>query len=173
MKTPMKTDFEKDSGKNSYLTFRLEEEQYAVHVNNVLNILELPNITKIPDTPDYMRGVINLRGTVLPLIDTRIKLNMGSTEYTDNTCIVVMETGKNGEKIYFGSLVDQVESVHKISEDEIKSPSDLGNIYKSRFITGIAEKDSDFILVLDIDKMFDSDEMESLKENTELNSEQI
>ncbi len=74
----------------SYLTFKIGEEEYGAHVSKVLNILELQKITKVPKAPDYMKGVINLRGMVLPVIDTRVKLHMSPTEYTDNTCIVVI-----------------------------------------------------------------------------------
>ena len=81
---------------DSYLTFKLGEETFGANVSKVLNILEMTKITKVPKSPGYMKGVINLRGSVLPLIDTRIKFDMPETEYTANTCILVLDIDMNG-----------------------------------------------------------------------------
>lgn len=164
----MQNSKQEKSHQRSFLTFKLGEEEYAVHVQNVLNILEFTKITLVPEAPDYMKGVINLRGDVLPVIDTRVKLGLSPFKYTDNTCIVVIEINQNGEKIYFGSLVDKVEAVHEISKEEVKSPTDGENIYKSRFIKGITSRNGTFIMLLDVEKLFDKAEIPALDENTEL-----
>ncbi|MFP4041520.1 MAG: chemotaxis protein CheW [Bacteroidales bacterium] len=163
----MKTQQKADTKQNSWFTFKLGDEEFGVHVQNVLNILELTSITKVPKAPEYMTGVINLRGTVLPVIDTRLKLGMTSTEYTDNTCIVVMEIESNGEKIYFGGLVDKVEAVHEISPEEIKTPTDHGNIYNSMFIEGIVERNDRFIMLLSLGKIFKNNELKTLQRKME------
>jgi purine-binding chemotaxis protein CheW len=95
---------EKETESNSYLTFKLGEEEFGVHVSQVLNILEMTRITGVPKTPDYMKGVINLRGMVLPVIDTRIKFGMPETEYTSNTCIIVMDLDLDGDTVHIGAI---------------------------------------------------------------------
>jgi purine-binding chemotaxis protein CheW len=89
---------------NSYLSFKLGGETFAANVGKILNILEMTEITKVPKAPDYMKGVINLRGTVLPVVDTRIKFGMPPAEYTNNTCILVMEVEVDGEQVQVGDL---------------------------------------------------------------------
>lgn len=149
---------------NSFLSFNLGEEEFAAHVGKVLNILEMTKITEVPKSPEYMKGVINLRGTVLPVVDTRIKFGMTPTEYTANTCIVVMEVNIEGEEIQVGALVDSVEAVLEISDNQIQPPPGLGSKYKSEFIYGMAKVDEKFIMLLDMDKVFSSDEVILVKE---------
>jgi len=149
---------------NSYLTFKIGDEEFGAHVSKVLNILELQKITKVPKAPDYMKGVINLRGMVLPVIDTRVKLGMSPTEFTDNTCIVVMDLKVDDEIIHLGAIVDSVSAVHEIDEHEIDSAPSIGDTYKSEFITGVVKVNDSFIMLLDLIKLFTTDELESLKE---------
>lgn len=151
---------------NSYLSFSLGDEVFAANVGKVLNILEMTKITEVPKAPDYMKGVINLRGTVLPVVDTRIKFGMKPTEYTTNTCIVVMEVEMEGENIQVGALVDSVQAVLEIEDSEIKPPPSIGSKYKSEFINGMVKADDEFIMLLDMEKVFSSDEIISLKEKT-------
>ena len=150
---------------NSYLTFKIGEEEFGAHVSKVLNILELQKITEIPKAPDYMKGVINLRGMVLPVIDTRIKFDMEPTEITDDTCIVVMDLKMDDELIHIGALVDSVVAVHEIDESQIDETPSIGNTYKSEFITGVAKIDENFIMILDLIKLFTSDELSDLKKS--------
>lgn len=149
---------------NSFLSFNLGEEEFATHVGKVLNILEMTKITEVPKSPEYMKGVINLRGTVLPVIDTRIKFGMTPTEYTTNTCIVVMEVDIDGEEVQVGALVDSVQAVHEISDKQIQSPPGIGSKYKSDFIYGMVKVDEKFIMLLDMDKVFSADEVIIVKE---------
>ncbi len=151
---------------NSYLSFNLGEEQFAAHVGKVLNILEMTKITEVPKAPEYMKGVINLRGTVLPVVDTRIKFGMTPTEYTTNTCIVVMEVDMEGDIVQVGALVDSVQAVLEIEESQIQPPPSIGSKYKSEFIYGMAKVDDRFIMLLDMEKVFSSDEIIQVKEKT-------
>ena len=132
---------EKKEESNSYLTFKLGDEVFGAHVSQVLNILEMTKITGVPKAPDYMKGVINLRGMVLPVIDTRIKFGLPETDYTNNTCIVVMDLELDGDTVHIGSIVDEVVSVIEIEEDQIEPPPSLGNQYRSEFIYGMAKED--------------------------------
>ncbi|HKL38924.1 MAG TPA: chemotaxis protein CheW [Bacteroidales bacterium] len=152
---------------NSYLTFKLGEEEFAAHVSKVLSIMEMVKITKVPKSPEYMQGVINLRGQVLPVVDTRIKFGMAPTEFTANTCIVVMEVEVNGEYVQVGTLVDSVQEVLEISEDQIQPPPSIGNKYKSEFISGMAKLDEHFIMMLDMDHVFSAEEMLNVQSSAE------
>lgn len=149
---------------NSYLSFRLGNEEFASHVNKVLNILEMTKITEVPKVPFYMKGIINLRGMVLPVIDTRLKFGMSETEYTDKTCIIVMELMFEGETVFIGALVDEVKAVLEIEESEIQPPPNIGNQYRSEFITGIVNVNNDFVMILDMDQLFSSEELIDLKD---------
>lgn len=159
-------DKEQLSKIDSYLSFKLGDEEFAAHVGKVLNILEMTKITEVPKSPDYMKGVINLRGTVLPVVDTRIKFGMTATEYTPNTCIVVMEVEMEGDTVQVGALVDAVQAVLELDEAQIQPPPSIGSKYKSEFIYGMAKVDERFIMLLDMDKVFSADEIVNVKEKT-------
>jgi len=152
---------------NSYLSFKLGDDEFAAHVSKVLNILEMIKITPVPRSPEYMKGVVNLRGAVLPIIDTRIKFGMTPTEYTQNTCIVVMDILMDKDTIQLGALVDSVVSVIEIENDQIQPPPSLGSKYKSEFILGVAKIEEHFIMILDMDKVFSSDELIMVMESTD------
>lgn len=159
------------SSKNSsgsYLSFKLGNESFAVHVNDVLNILEMTKITSVPKAPKYLKGVINLRGMVLPVVDARLKFNMEEIDYTTNTCIVVMDLEYNHELVHVGFIVDQVLEVLELDENQIEPAPSLGNNYKAEFITGMAKVNEDFVMLLNMAKIFSLDEINMLqRENTE------
>lgn len=152
---------------NSYLSFKLDAEVFAAHVSKVLNILELVRITKVPKSPEYMKGVINLRGSVLPVIDTRIKFGMTATEFTQNTCIIVMTIDMDGDNINIGALVDSVQEVLEIEKNMILPSPSIGSKYQSKFIDGMMKVNDQFIMLLDVDKVFSSDDLILLKETTQ------
>lgn len=161
-------DLELNNNLNSYLSFKLGEETFAANVSKVLEILELSKITKVPKSPDYLRGVINLRGSVLPVIDTRIKFNLPVTPDTVNTCIIVLNLLMEDEEINVGALVDSVQEVLELDEGDIKPPPKIGSKFKSDFIHGMTKIDEDFVMILDINRVFTTDEIVDLKEiNTE------
>lgn len=149
----------------SYLTFKLEEEVFAANVSKVLNILELSKITKVPKSPRFMKGVINLRGSVLPLIDTRLKFEMEETEYTTNTCILVLDIDMSGESVHVGAIVDSVQEVVEFDESHIQPAPSIGTKYKSEFIEGMAKKNDSFIMILNMDLVFSTEELSLLKES--------
>jgi purine-binding chemotaxis protein CheW len=155
---------EKKSKINSYLTFKLGDEYFAASVSKVLNILEMTKVTKVPKAPTYMKGVINLRGSVLPLVDTRIKFDMSETEFTTNTCILVLDINLSGESVHVGALVDSVQEVLEIDDINIQPPPSIGTRYKSEFIDGVVKVDEDFVMILNMDLIFSTDELSVLKE---------
>jgi len=151
---------------NSYLTFKLGDEIFGANVAKILNILEMTKITKVPKSPPFMKGVINLRGAVLPLIDTRVKFDMGETEYTTNTCILVLDIDLNGESVHVGALVDAVQEVIEIDEVQIQPPPSIGSKYKSEFIEGMAKITDEFIMLLNMDLIFSTSELSLLRESS-------
>jgi purine-binding chemotaxis protein CheW len=137
-----------------YLTFQLREEDFALDVSNVREILEFNSVTKVPRTPDYMRGVINLRGSVVPVLDMRLKFGMSITEKTVDTCIIVVEVLIEGEHTIIGALVDSVQEVFSLEPDQIEPVPTIGTQLNTEFIKGMGKKDDRFIIILDIDKVF-------------------
>jgi len=144
---------------NSYLTFKIDEEIFSANVSKVLSILELSKITKIPRTPEFIRGVINLRGAVLPIVDLRIKFGLTPTEFTSNTCILVLEISIESASVKIGALVDSVQEVLEIEDKDIMPPPNLGAKYSSEFIEGMFKMEDSFIMLLNMDMIFTHDEL--------------
>lgn len=149
---------------NSYLSFRLGEEIFALPVQKVRKILEMTEITTVPKSPDYMRGVINLRGNVLPVVDTRIKFGMSPLEKTKTTCILVIEAEIDGHNVRAGMLVDAVQSVLKIEENEILPPPSMGSKFRVDFITGMTKVNEKFFMILDIDLVLSSTDLLNIED---------
>lgn len=156
----------------SYLSFKLGKETFASNVSKVLNILEMPQITEVPKTPEYMVGVMNLRGTVLPVVDTRTKFGMTPTEITSNTCVLVLEVESKDSMLQIGAMVDSVDEVLEIEAHEIKESPTIGTKYNTDFILGMVQQDESFIMILDMDKVFTTDEIISLQ-NIDIEEESI
>jgi len=150
----------------SYLTFKLGDEKFGVYVGQVLNILEMNPITRIPKSPDYMKGVINLRGKVLPVIDARLKFGLKETEYTNHTCIIVMDLEMDGKTIEIGTIVDEVLSVVEIETSQVEPPPGIGTKFNSDFIYGMAKVEEEFIMLIDMQQVMSSEEMTNLVENS-------
>jgi purine-binding chemotaxis protein CheW len=142
-----------------YLTFKLADETFALDVAKVREILEQSNITKVPQTPEFMRGVINLRGSVVPVIDMRLKFGMTATEQTVNTCIIVAEVEMSDETIVLGALADSVQEVIEMEPEQIEAAPHIGTRLNTDFIKGMGKHDGRFIMILDIDKVFTSEEL--------------
>lgn len=153
----------KDNKNIAYLSFRLGEEVFALNVGKVHKILEMTSITEVPRSPGYMKGVINLRGKVLPVIDTRIKFGMSPTEETKTTCLLVIDAEISEETVMVSMLVDAVQAVLKIEDKEILPPPSIGNKYKSDFISGMAKINDTFVMVLNIDAVLTSDDLLNIK----------
>ena len=145
-----------------YLTFMLGDEQYAVNVKNVREILELANITQIPCTYEFMRGVINLRGSVVPVIDMRLKFDMAATEKTIDTCIIVIETKIEDDLIVIGALADSVLEVIDLDQNQIEPPPGIGTKIDINFILGVGKYEDEFIIILDMAKVFSEKDISEL-----------
>lgn len=160
-------DVEINKRQNSYLSFMLGEEIFASNVSKVLNILELVRITEIPQSPPYIKGVMNLRGEVLPVIDTRIKFGMSPTVLGKDTCILVMEIDMDGNELKVGALVDNVVEVMEIPESELLPSPTIGENYKIDFLDSMAKYKDQFIMILDVDKVLTSSEIIDIKSSSE------
>ena len=147
-----------------YLSFKIGEELFAVDVAKVREVLEIMAITKIPRSPEFMKGVINVRGSVVPVVDLRIKFGMAEAENTIDTCIVVMELEIETETIVLGAKVDAVEEVVDLNSDQIEPPPKLGTSLKTEFIKGIGKREEKFVILLDIDRMFSTEELAMVQE---------
>lgn len=152
---------------NSFLTFRLGDELFAANVSKVLEILEIPKITKVPRSPAFMRGVVNLRGNVLPVIDTRTKFGLPQVDDTVNSCILVLSIALDGKEVMLGAIVDEVQEVMEIDFASIQAVPTVGVKYKTEFIEGMVKLQEQFIMVLNLDLVFTSDEVHLLEGLTE------
>jgi len=146
-----------------YLTFKLDSEVFALDVATVREVLDFTSITKIPRTPDFMRGVINLRGSVVPVVDLRLCFGMSATEKTVNTCIVVVEVCLEGESNIMGALADSVEEVIDLEPEQIQPAPRIGASIKTDFIRGMGKRDADFLMILDIDRVFSAEQLAGVR----------
>ena len=147
-----------------YLTYKLEDEIFAVDVSKVREILDFTPATKVPGTPEFMRGVINVRGNVVPVVDMRLKFGLTKTEKTVDTCIVVMEIIVDEDTTVLGALVDSVQEVFEIEASQIEPPPRMGTRWRTEFIKGIGKRNDELIIILDIDKVFSSGELGAIQE---------
>ncbi len=156
---------DKDTTTQTYLSFRLAEEVFAINVFKVINILEMSPITRIPKSPEYMKGVLNLRGTVLPVIDLRIKFGLPAKEATVDTGIIVLNIDVNDDPVQVGIMVDAVKEVLELRNDEISPAPTIGTKYNSGIIEGMWRHEDKFTMILDINRIFSTDEVIDFKEH--------
>lgn len=142
-----------------YLTFKLKDEVFALDISKVREVMDFTTVTKVPQTPDFMLGVINLRGSVVPVVDMRLKFGMTRTEKSVNTCIIIVEIELDGETTVLGALADSVQEVMDLDPDQIEPPPRIGTRLKTKFIKGMGKRDNQFIIILDIDKVFTAEEL--------------
>jgi purine-binding chemotaxis protein CheW len=142
-----------------YLTFRLDQEIFALDITKVREVLDLTTLTKVPRTPDFMRGVINLRGSVVPVVDLRLKFGMTPTERTVNTCIIIAEVSVDNDTVVLGALADSVQEVIDLDASSIAPPPRIGTKLRTEFIKGMGRQQDRFIIILDIDRVFSTDEL--------------
>ncbi|AAR34014.1 chemotaxis protein CheW [Geobacter sulfurreducens] len=145
-----------------YLTFTLAGEVFAVDVAKVREILEWSSITKVPQTPEFMRGVINLRGSVVPVIDLRQKFGMPETERSINTCIIVVEVETGAETLVLGMLADSVQEVFELESGNIEPAPRIGTKLDTSFLKGMGKHGDAFLIILDIDRVFGGDDLAGL-----------
>jgi len=146
-----------------YLTFHLSDEQYGLNVLQVREVLEIPRITRVPRMPPFMKGVINIRGSVIPVLDLRSKLGMEEAERTVHSRVIIIEVQAQEETINLGILVDSVQEVLEIPKNDISPAPQIGTKIDAYFIQGIAKIDQDFVIVIDLDKIFENNEIASLQ----------
>jgi purine-binding chemotaxis protein CheW len=148
----------------SYLTFKIGKESFAANVENIQNIIEYSELTQVPEMPPFIIGVTNLRGEVLPVVDSRIKLGIPVSQVTTNTCIIVMELTIDGIHTKAGMLVDEVSEVLEIADNNIKEPPTIGMKFKTDTIPGIFSAGDKFVMLLDVHKVVASEELLSIQE---------
>lgn len=150
------------SATGQYLTFKLDEEYFTVNVHNVREILEYIKITKMPEAPPFMRGIINVRGSVIPVIDLRLKFGMEETVPRPTTRIIVLEIERENGNLIIGALADSVKEVIELTAEQVEPPPDTGTRWKKEYIIGVGKYNDEFIMLLDIGKLFSREELTSL-----------
>jgi purine-binding chemotaxis protein CheW len=150
-----------------YLTFKLANEVFALDIGKVREVLDFTAVTGIPGTPDFMRGVINLRGSVVPVVDMRLKFGMPATCQGVNTCIIIVEITVDGETTVVGAMADAVQEVLDLDTDRIEPPPRIGTRLNINFIRGMGKYDDQFIIILDIDKIFSLSELTAVMDMEE------
>lgn len=147
-----------------FLTFTLDQELFAVNIGKVREVIEFAGVTKVPRTPSYMRGVINLRGSVVPVMDLKDKFGMGRTEKGINTCVVITEVQVGDEQVVLGALADSVQEVFDLEAGQIEPPPSIGTRIDTTFIRGMGKKGEAFVIILDVDQVFSAAEIPSTTE---------
>jgi purine-binding chemotaxis protein CheW len=150
-----------------YLTFTLAEDIFAIDVTMAREILDVCDVTRVPQTPDYMLGVINLRGSVVPVIDMRLKFGMDHVERTRDSCIVVVEVDVDGESVVVGALADSVREVLDLEPSQIEPPPRIGTRLNTDFIKGMGNLDDRFVIILDINRVFSAEELALVQDLTD------
>ena len=145
-----------------YLTFTLAEEEYGIGILKIKEIIGMMPITSVPQTPEFVKGVINLRGKVIPVLDLRLRFGMEEIDYTDRTCIIVVEIEGYSGDVVIGIVVDSVSEVLNIKAQEIEDTPTFGAKLNTDFILGMAKIDGGVKILLDIDRVLTDEEMEIL-----------
>ena len=155
-------ELEEDTLRDKYLTFTLGEEVYGIDIRVVIEIIGIQRITKVPEVPEYVRGIINLRGKIIPVVDMRLRFRQQYREYTDRTCIVVVEI--NG--VLIGLIVDAVSEVLDIREENVVPPPEL-KASQNKYIRGIGKLESGVVMLLDWEKLFSEEDQEMMGNSVE------
>jgi purine-binding chemotaxis protein CheW len=146
-----------------YLTFTLADEEYGIGILKIKEIIGMMPVTTVPQTPKFVKGVINLRGKVIPVIDLRLKFEMESIDYTERTCIIVVEIDGTGENVEIGTVVDSVSEVLSIKGEDIEDTPEFGTKLETNYILGMAKMEGGVKILLDIDRVLNSEEISVLK----------
>ncbi len=153
-------EMEEDTQKNKFLTFSIDKEVYGIEIKFVTEIIGIQKITQVPEVPNYVRGIINLRGKIIPVIDVRLKFRKDAMEYNDRTCIIVIDI----DQISVGLIVDNVAEVIVIPEENIVPPPGNRSGFQNKYIKGIGKVENDVKLLLDCEKLFDQEDLEIIEE---------
>ena len=147
----------------TYLSFTLGGEEFALDVRNVIKILQVQKFTKIPQSPEYLKGIINIRGNVIPVVDTYYKFGFNPPENESNSVIIILNISIRGENSNVGIMVDKANEVFEAETNSIQDYPSLAEKYNSNFIAGVYKKQEIFILILDIEKVFSTEDIAELK----------
>lgn len=161
----MNSDDNKKSAQ--YLSFVLDGKLFAFDVLKTREVLSYTRITEIPCTPDYVAGVLNLRGSVVTVMDFRRKFNMGETTITPDSAIIIVEANYDDEMVVVGALVDAVKGVLRFDSNQIEPPPRVGMKLSAELINGIGKKEDEFVVILNVDRVFSEDDLNLVKENIE------
>lgn len=157
----------KETEKISYFVFQVQEESFAIPVSRVTNVLELMKPTRIPETPGYLEGIINVRGELLPVVDSRVKFGVGKEDPGVDACIIVLDIEAQHESFNLGLIVDKARDVMNIDESTIESVPDMGLNLNPEYVKGVINKREEIILILDIDKIFSEKQVTEIKQMKE------
>jgi purine-binding chemotaxis protein CheW len=146
-----------------YLTFKLNEEEYGIGIIKVKEIIGMMTITSVPRTPEFVKGVVNLRGKVIPIVDLRLKFSMEAIPYMERTCIIVVEIDSNDATVLIGIVVDAVSEVLNINEEDIEETPTFGTELDTEYILGMAKLEGAVKILLNIDKVLSPKEIEGLE----------
>lgn len=167
----VKQSDDREADSQQYVTFSLAEEVFAIGIQQVREIIEYDNVTTVPMMPTFVKGVINLRGSVVPVIDLSARFGRGMGEINRRTCIVIVEIGLGEELQELGVVVDAVSEVLEIPSTEIEPPPAFGTKIRADFISGIGKVNERFVILLNVDKVLAIDEMVMLTELAERETE--
>lgn len=157
-----------DAASRRFLTFSLHKEVFAVPVAPIREIIEYPGVTEIPLAPEFLRGVINLRGSVVPLIDIAARFGRGASDITWRTCVIIFESAQEDAlHQLLGIMVDTVHEVVDVPADQIEPRPEFGTIMRTEFVDGMIRRNGKFVIVLDIDKVLNAQELKRLIETSE------
>jgi purine-binding chemotaxis protein CheW len=146
-----------------YLTFALDNEEYGIGILKIKEIIGVMPVTPVPQTPEHVKGVINLRGKVIPVIDLRLRFGMDAIDYTERTCIIVVEIASSEGTVQIGIVVDSVSEVLNIKGEDIEDSPTFGTKLNTGYILGMAKMEGGVKILLDIDKVLKSEEVELLE----------
>ncbi len=146
-----------------YLTFTLAGEEYGIGILKIKEIIGMMSITSVPQTPKFVKGVINLRGKVIPVVDLRLRFTMDAIDYNDRTCIIVVEIGGRGTDIVIGIVVDSVSEVLNIKSEDIEDTPTFGTTLNTDYILGMAKMEGKVKILLDIDEVLSQEEIRTLE----------
>ncbi len=144
---------------NQFVTFRIEEETYAIDVFKIREILEVPEITKVPGMPKMIRGVINIRGAVVPVLDLKMKFGQTETSKNQDTAVIVTEIDSEGENVLMGIMVDAAQEVITLEKENIEEPPKLGIFIDNKYLLGMGKIGDNFVIILNIDKLMSNEEL--------------
>lgn len=145
-----------------YLTFKLDTEEFGLEILKVQEIIKMMDITRVPRTPDFVRGVINLRGKVIPVVDLRRKFDMESREETEKTCIIVVTVQRESGAVVMGIIVDEVSEVLDVAGESIEPPPEFGGVVDTTFILGMGKVGDRVVTLMDVDKVLSTKDVEAV-----------